>query len=72
MWERGASLATITRALGYRSTINQSAMGVLDPQSAIRDPVPPRVPPSQWRAGEADEARVWRRFPITSHKPGYR
>jgi hypothetical protein len=52
-----------------RRGINQSAMGVADPASAVPDPVPRYVPPNEWRPGETDEARVWRRFPITAHKP---
>jgi hypothetical protein len=69
MWKDGRSLKDIAVALGYSPQSNAtSVLGVIDPRAS--DPVPRGIPAGEWRPGESDEARCFRRFPIDKHKRG--
>jgi hypothetical protein len=65
MWAEGRGINEIARALGKSSHNHASTFGAIDPT-----PQPLGCPPGAGLAGETDEARVWRRFPLTTHKPG--
>jgi hypothetical protein len=61
MWEGGATVTEIMRAAGWN--VKQTN------RLGIPDPGPPAPPLDPCREGESDEQRVWRRFPLTGHKP---
>jgi hypothetical protein len=69
MYNNGRPLQEIVVTMGYspRSSVS-SVLGVPDPKAT--DPVPRGIPPGEWRPGESDEARCFRRFPINKHKRG--
>jgi hypothetical protein len=67
MWQSGASLVEIAKALGMPLSARRSSFyfGTIDPT-----PQPLGCPPFAGRAGETAEMRAYRRFPIKEHKAG--
>jgi hypothetical protein len=67
LWAQGKNLKEIAliRGLPYNGINSTWFFGTVDPT-----PQPLGCPPLAGRHGETDEARAFRRFPITSHKPG--
>jgi len=64
MWTEVVSPTEIARAFGHVNA-GISFFGCIDPA-----PQPIGCPPLSARACEGAEERAFRRFPITSHKPG--
>jgi hypothetical protein len=68
MWDNGASLAEIRKAMGWTKGHDPCNFGYVDPNPLAEcarrsgDPL---------RPGETPEQRVFRRYPITSHKPKF-